>query len=238
MPIITFLSHTNYMINKNSSGILIISKPAGITSHDVVDEVRKITGLRQVGHTGTLDPMATGVLIILVGPATKLSNQFLGLDKIYSAVIKLGYISDTYDKTGKIEEYNTKLIPDEAEIKKILAKFTGVIDQVPPMFSAKKVQGKKLYELARQGKEIVREPKKITIYNLELKEYSYPLIKIVVECSTGTYIRSLAYDIGKELGTGAYLEELERLAVGDYNLEQAVNLEKLTAENWQEFLLR
>lgn len=234
MLIFIFIVILNYMAN----GILIINKPAGITSHDVVDEVRKITGIRRVGHTGTLDPMATGVLVILVGQATKLSNQFLGLDKIYSAVIKLGYISDTYDKTGKIEEYNPKLIPDETEVKKNLAKFTGVIEQIPPMFSAKKVAGKKLYELARQGKEVAREPKKITIYKLELREYSYPLIKILVECSTGTYIRSLAYDIGKELGTGAYLEELERLAVGDYNLGQAVDLKKLTAENWRKFLTK
>lgn len=223
--------------NLNQGGILVINKPSGITSHDVVDRVRKIVGLRQVGHAGTLDPMATGVLIVLVGPATKLSSQFLGLDKVYSAVIKLGYISDTYDKTGKIEERDLNLIPDEVEIKKVLEKFIGVIDQVPPMYSAKKVQGRKLYELARQGKEIVRQPNKITIYNLELKEYNYPLIKIVVECSTGTYIRSLAYDIGQELKTGAYLEELVRLSVGDYDLKQAIDLEKLTPENWQDFLI-
>ncbi|MFH1225679.1 MAG: tRNA pseudouridine(55) synthase TruB [bacterium] len=220
-----------------TNGILIINKPGGITSHDVVDRVRQIVGIRQVGHAGTLDPMATGVLIVLVGQATKLSSRFLGLDKVYSATIKLGYISDTYDKTGQLKEYNTKLIPDELTVKKVLAKFVGVIDQIPPMYSAKKVKGKKLYELARQGKEIIREPKKITIYKLELKEYSYPLIKIIVECSTGTYIRSLAYDIGEVLKTGAYLEELVRLSVGDYNLEQAVDLAELTAENWREFLV-
>jgi len=220
-----------------NSGIIIINKPVGITSHDVVDRLRKITGIRKIGHTGTLDPLATGVLILLIGPATKLSQKFIGLDKTYQAKIKLGYTSNTDDREGEIKEVNLKIRPSLPEVKLALKKFIGEISQIPPMFSAKKIKGKKLYQLARQGKAIEVPGKQVVIYNIDLEKYQYPDLEIKVTCSSGTFIRALARDIGQALGTGAYLSGLVRLAVGDYLLGQAVELNELTNDNWQDFLI-
>lgn len=221
-----------------TNGIIIINKPTGLTSHDVVDRLRQITGIRKIGHTGTLDPLATGVLVLLVGTATKLSNQFIGLDKTYQAQIKLGYTSNTDDREGGIKPTNSKTKPSLADIKAVLQKFTGQLNQVPPMFSAKKIQGKKLYELARQGRSVDVPSKPVTIYKIRLIQYHYPDLEIKVECSSGTFIRALARDLGRALGTGAYLTGLNRLAVGDYSLDQAVELNQLTASNWQKFLIK
>ncbi len=216
---------------------ILINKPTGMTSHDVISRMRRITNIRKIGHAGTLDPFATGLLIVAIEREfTKEIRHFVKLDKEYIATVKLGEETDTYDRTGKkLKVESTKSEVNLDEIKKVLTKFTGRILQLPPMYSATKMGGKKLYELARQGIEVTRGPIDIEINSIDLLEYKYPLLKIKVTCSSGTYIRSLAYDIGKELKTGAYLEELERTRIGKYKLTDAVDLEKLTDENWREY---
>jgi tRNA pseudouridine55 synthase len=236
------------------NGVLIIDKPEGLTSHDVVGRVRRILKTRSVGHTGTLDPFATGVLVVLIGKATRLAQFLDKAEKEYLATIQFGYETDTGDRTGlriadcglRIEEIAARITVSNLE--KALVKFRGETLQTPPMYSAKKVGGKKLYELARKGVEIERQPVKIKISELKIVENSEnqsairnPQSAIVrVACSAGTYIRVLAEDIGKELGTGAHLAELRRTRAGSFDLRQAVNveeLEKLAVENNVEQIL-
>ena len=227
-------------------GILIIDKPAGITSHDVVARCRRILQTKRIGHTGTLDPFATGVMVILVGKATRLA-QFLDKDaKEYEALVRLGFETDTGDRTG-IPDSRFQ-IPDSRlrnstqlnieEIEKALADFRGEIMQTPPMYSAKKVEGKKLYELARQGIEIERKPVSVKIYELRMtndelrqKTDDFGLwtldFGLKVSCSAGTYIRTLAEDIGRKLEIGAHLAQLRRTKAGKFTIENAVTLEQL-----------
>lgn len=216
--------------------ILNINKPSGITSHDVIDKIRRVVGIKKVGHTGTLDPMATGVLIILIDKATKEQPRFLRLEKEYVALIKLGQSSDTFDKTGKIQK-NSDTRPSKEHIKNALKDFVGEILQIPPVYSAIKIKGKKMYEMARQGIKIKPQPRKIFVKSIQILKYSYPYLKIQVECGSGTYIRSLANDIGIRLNTGAYLEELIRTRVGDYKIDDSIKLEKLNKNNWKEFTI-
>ncbi len=221
-----------------TSGFLLINKPAGPTSHDIVDEIRKITGIKKVGHTGTLDPFAEGLLILLVGrEATKKQAEFLKKDKEYIATLKLGFETDTYDRTGNIENTYNGTLPSQQKIENVLKKFEGEILQIPPIYSAKKIKGKKAYELARKGKQFKLEPVKINIRKLKLLNYNKNLLTLDIECTAGTYIRSLAYDIGCELGCGAYLEKLIRIKSGKFELKDAIDLNKLTSENWQKLLL-
>jgi len=229
------------------AGFLMIDKPTGCTSHDIIYKLRKITSIRKIGHAGTLDPFASGLLICAVArTATREIDRFVKLDKEYIADLFLGARSDTYDREGKIlenrENYNfskkncnveTRCI---ASIQEVLDKFQGKQEQVPPMFSAKKVGGKKLYQLARKGIEIKREPFQIEIFEIELLDYAWPRLKIRVSCSSGTYIRSLASDIGDTLGCGAYLEELRRTRIGKFRIEEAVSIDKLDSNNWREYL--
>jgi tRNA pseudouridine55 synthase len=226
------------------NGALVIDKPEGMTSHDVVVRVRRLLKTKRVGHTGTLDPFATGVLVTLVGQATRLA-QFLDKDeKEYEALVKFGYETDTGDRTGTP---NSKFqIPDSrsrtsssvslTEIESVFDEFRGEIEQVPPMFSAKKVGGKKLYELARQGQEIAREPSRVFIKKLEILDSdqfrnSRSEIRIRVVCSAGTYIRTLGEDIGRRLGVGAHLQELRRMRAGRFDISRAVTLEDLEASS-------
>ena len=174
----------------------------------------------KVGHTGTLDPFATGLLILLSGKFTKRSNEFLKLDKIYEASIKLGYVSDTGDTEGNIEKKNDRKV-DLKEIQEVLKRFVGDIEQVPPKFSAIKINGQRAYKMARAGKDFEMPSRKVTIYNIEILEYNYPILKIRCFVSSGTYIRTLAEDIGEKLGTGAYCEELRRLKIGEYDIKDA-----------------
>ena len=222
-------------------GILIIDKPEGITSHDVVSRVRRILRTKRVGHTGTLDPFATGVLVLLIGRATRLA-QFLDKDeKEYEAVIQFGFETDTGDGTGlRIGDFGIR-IEDVAERLSIvdwdhvLAKFRGEMMQTPPMYSAKKIEGKKLYELARQGVEVVRKPVPVVVHELELLSEEVPIqdsaIRIRVVCSAGTYIRTLAEEIGRDVGTGAHLSELRRTRAGKFVIDQALTLEELAEES-------
>jgi tRNA pseudouridine55 synthase len=212
-------------------GVLIIDKPAGITSHDVVNRVRRALKTKRVGHTGTLDPFATGVLVLLVGKATRLAQFVDKVAKEYVAEIRFGFATDTGDLTGKRLSEETTVDFSAEGLESVLAKFCGEIEQLPPMYSAKKVAGKKLYEHARKGEEIEREPAKIKIDEIKIMETNLdstePSARIHVVCSAGTYIRTLAEDIGKALGTSAHLTELRRTAAGEFRLESAVPLEKL-----------
>ncbi|MEX0596416.1 MAG: tRNA pseudouridine(55) synthase TruB [Candidatus Paceibacterota bacterium] len=208
--------------------IIPINKPEGITSHTVVNKLRKIYNIKKIGHAGTLDPFATGVLILLVGrESTKRSDEFMKQDKIYRTKLKLGYISDTYDKDGVIQEYNVQKVPKGSEIDQIIASFIGEISQIPPMYSAIKIDGNKMYELARKGQYIDIPPRLVNIYNINIIDYTYPYLTLDIACSSGTYIRSLGYDIGIKLGIGAYLEELERRQSGDFSIENCYTLDKL-----------
>lgn len=222
------------------SGFLNIHKPVGMTSHDVVAKVRRLVkpqGVTKVGHAGTLDPLATGVLILCVGSATRLSDDVMHGTKQYHATVRLGINTDTYDAEGSItEQHDTSHLTPE-QIQQALRQFVGEIDQIPPMYSAIKWGGKKLYDLARAGQTVERPPRRITIHALEMLEYSLPDVTIQVTCSAGTYIRSLAYDLGRVLGVGGYLTALSRTQSGGFKLEDAVLLDALTPENWQQFLI-
>jgi tRNA pseudouridine55 synthase len=212
-------------------GFLIINKPAGPTSHDIVNMVRKITNIRKVGHAGTLDPFAEGILIILIGGATKLQSKFMEMDKTYIGTIKLGEISDTYDVAGKLKSKNEKVKITTQKLELILNSFVGEIKQVPPIYSAIKIKGETAYKMARRGEKPKLKSRKIKIYSIKLLNYKWPRLKIEVRCGKGTYIRSLAHDIGKKLGCGAYLEKLTRTAIGKFNISNSAKLEKLNSRN-------
>ncbi len=221
------------------TGFIIINKPEDWTSHDVVAKLRKITGIKKIGHAGTLDPFATGVLIVGVGRgATKQLDKFLKQDKEYIATLHLGATSDTFDKTGEIRKRGDATVPSLKEIKQTLKIFKGKQKQLPPMYSAKKIGGKKLYELARAGKEVKRKKQKINIYKIKLLEYSWPILKIKVKCSSGTYIRTLGNDIGEKLDVGAYLDELQRTKIGKIKLKRVIDLEDINQDNWEKLLTR
>lgn len=210
------------MLPNKPSGILLVNKPKGKTSFNVVSAVRRVSGVQKVGHAGTLDPLATGVLILLVGKDyTRLSDSFLLQDKEYIGTLRLGVKTDSYDAEGKVLE-TSDIIPSEEEILAVLTNFQGSISQTPPMFSAKKIQGKKLYELARKGIEIPRAPQKVTI-TTKLLHYEYPYLSLHVACSKGTYIRSLAEDIGLALGCGAHLSDLTRTRSGAFSISECMD---------------
>ncbi|MBZ5544775.1 MAG: tRNA pseudouridine(55) synthase TruB [Acidobacteriia bacterium] len=211
------------------SGVLIIDKPAGITSHDVVAQVRKILGIRQVGHFGTLDPFATGVLPLSVGKATRFAQFYLRSRKSYEGAIRFGHATDTYDATGKPTSEHVVPVLDSAALGKACQEMTGRILQTPPPFSAKRVDGKRAYELARQHKPVELKPVEVEIYALELLGVEGEVVRFAVECSGGTYVRSLAHDLGQRMGCGAYLAELRRTAVAEFQQERAVTLEQLSA---------
>jgi tRNA pseudouridine55 synthase len=226
---------------EKKSGFFLLNKPIGPTSHDMVDELRRITGIRKIGHAGTLDPFASGLLIMAIGrEATKRISKYVKLDKEYVATLHLGAVSTTYDPEGEITKKLSfgypKLSFSVDEINKVLEKFKGEQKQIPPMFSAKKVKGKKLYELARKGIEIEREAVDINIYELELLSFKWPELVLRVKCSSGTYIRSLGYDFGEVLGCGAYLSALKRTAIGNFFLEDSYNLSEINSGDWEGFL--
>lgn len=220
-------------------GLILINKQKGFTSHDVVNVIRKKLNTKKVGHTGTLDPNATGVLPILVGKATKISKYLIEHDKTYIATIKLGEKTDTGDSEGQVIE--EKLVPTdlkEEDINNTLQSFLGKQKQVPPMYSAIKINGKKLYEYAREGKEVKLEAREVEIYKIQLLEYKNSKIKFEVECSKGTYIRTLCEDIAKKLGTVGYMEELQRIKVNNFKIEDSVLLDDIALENVEENLIK
>lgn len=205
-----------------TSGILLVDKPKNKTSFSLVGALRRLFKVKKIGHAGTLDPFATGVMVMLIGKQyTTLSDQFLGADKEYLATVRLGIETDSYDSEGKILQENGA-IPSGDDLKLALKSFQGNVLQVPPMFSAKKKNGKKLYELARKGISIEREPVLVTI-ETTLIHFEYPYIKLKIKCSKGTYIRSIANDLGKLLGCGAHLSDLQRVRSGAFHLDQCLD---------------
>ena len=208
-------------------GILVVHKPEGITSHDVVARARRSLNFKKIGHAGTLDPMATGVLVCLVGKSTKLFDQFMTFDKVYRSTMILGQVTDTADTQGQTLSQKPYDDVTQEQVESVMADFRGSILQVPPMFSAVKHKGKKLYEYARQGLTVEREPKPIRIDELRIENFQLPTIDIYVACSKGTYIRQLAHDIGEQLGCGACVSRIERVSVGPYTLDEAISLEDI-----------
>ena len=222
-------------------GILNLNKPRGPTSHDIVNRVRALTGIRRVGHAGTLDPLATGVLLICIGRATRVAEYLMAGRKVYRACVQLGVTTDTYDAEGQVVS-EVKGVPqvDRDRIESVLADFRGTISQVPPMYSAIKHKGTPLHRLARQGIEVRREPRQVEIFRLELTTWKPPDFTLEVECSSGTYVRSLAHDLGQALACGAHLTGLTRLASGEFRQEASVSLEELSQaaseDRWPDLL--
>lgn len=210
-------------------GALLVDKPAGCTSHDVVDRIRRKFGIKKVGHCGTLDPNATGLLIIVLGRGTKLSEKLMSDDKVYEGDIKFGETTDSYDTDGKVTA--TLPVPPLTldQLNEAAATFIGDLQQIPPMVSAKKQGGVALYKLARKGIEVVREPRLVHIYNYRFTAYTEPLAKFRVACTKGTYVRSLAHDLGAKLGCGAHLATLRRVTSGKWDVADALTLDAILA---------
>lgn len=208
------------------SGIINIYKEEGYTSFDVVAKLRGILGIRKIGHTGTLDPAATGVLPVCIGKATKVCDLLTDKDKTYRAVMRLGFVTDTQDMTGKILEEHPVEVSEE-QIKDALLSFVGKTEQIPPMYSALKVNGKKLCDLARQGIEVERKPREIYISKLQIQNIQLPLVTFEVTCSKGTYIRTLCEDVGKKLGCGACMDSLIRTRVAGFQIEDSITLDQV-----------
>jgi len=234
------MSEQIFDVKNAVSGVLVIDKPVGMTSHDVVQVVRRGTGIKRAGHTGTLDPRASGVLVVLVGPAVRLSEYVSASDKRYQAIIRLGERTDTFDGEGEVIQRSPVEITEE-QIIKALTKFEGTVEQVPPAYSAKKINGKKAYELARKGEEFELEPKEIDVYHLELLEWDTPEAIVDVYCSSGTYVRALANDLGDVLGCGGHLVGLRRTKSGEFALRDAIQLRKLKEAfeygDWYKYLI-
>ncbi len=208
-------------------GALVIDKPKGKTSHDVVEAVRQIAGFRQIGHLGTLDPLATGVLVLVLGRATRLARFYTGRRKRYRCALRFGFATDSYDADGEPLGPDTAPRVNREQLEELAAQFVGHIRQVPPSFSAKKIHGKPAHELARKKKPVSLEPIEAEVYEFRLTEVEGSVARFVVECGAGTYIRSLAHDLGQRHGAGAHLCEIVRTAVGEFTLDQALSLEEL-----------
>lgn len=219
----------------------MVDKPVGLTSHDVVQVIRKGTNIRRAGHTGTLDPRASGVLVVLIGPAVRLSEYVSASDKRYQAILQLGASTDTYDADGTVTRSRPVEHITELQFEEALKGFIGEIEQIPPPYSAVKVKGRKAYEMAREGEEVDLAPRKIKVYTLDLLEWAPPEAVIDVYCSSGTYVRSLAHDLGEKLGCGAHLIGLRRTRSGRFTLRDAVPLRKLRESfesgNWYQYLI-
>ncbi len=231
----------NNHIKSLVSGVVVVDKPVGLTSHDVVQIIRRGTGIRRAGHTGTLDPRASGVLVVLVGPAVRLSEYVSATDKRYQATLRLGTSTDTYDAEGQIMRTTPIDNITEDQFAEIIKNYEGEIEQVPPPFSAVKVKGRRAYDRARQGEKVELKPRKINVYNLDVLEWAPPEVVLDVYCSSGTYVRSLANDLGDDLGTGAYLIGLRRTKSGRFTLRDAVPLRQLQdaflAGEWYRYLI-
>lgn len=234
------MNEQNPRMKNTISGVLVVDKPIGMTSHQVVQVIRNGTRIKRAGHTGTLDPRASGVLVVLIGPAVRLSQYVSAENKRYHATIRLGQKTDTYDSEGEITG-TSDIEVTQAQFEEALKGFVGEIQQVPPPYSAVKVKGKHAYDLARKGEEVDLEPRSINVYSLDLLEWNPPEVVVDVHCSSGTYVRSLAYDVGELLGCGAYLTGLRRTKSGRFTLRDATPLRKLTdafeSNSWYQYLI-
>ncbi len=219
------------------SGLLNVDKPRGITSRAVVDRVQQVTGIAKVGHAGTLDPMASGVLVVALGTCTRLIQFVQQLPKQYRAEFLLGRESNTEDITGTVTELRNPPKPSLERILQAAAALTGRIQQRPPAFSALKVRGKRAYELARQGKPVELRPRQVEVYRLRVVAYDYPVLELDIECSGGTYVRSLGRDLAEHAGTTAVMSRLVRTGIGNFTLEEATGLDELSTHTWQQYLL-
>lgn len=208
-------------------GALVVDKPRGKTSHDVVDAVRHLAGFRQIGHLGTLDPLATGVLVLLLGRATRLVQFYSGRRKRYAAAFRFGFATDTYDADGEAQGQDSAPTPQAAALEQLAAESVGRFEQMPPAYSAKKVQGRPAYERARKKQPVELKPVEVELFDYKLTGIEGSLARFEIECSSGTYIRSLAHDMGQKLGCGAHLAEITRTAVGEFSLDQAIKVEEL-----------
>ncbi|MBA4388027.1 MAG: tRNA pseudouridine(55) synthase TruB [Verrucomicrobia bacterium] len=217
-------------------GILLVDKPAGPTSHDIVDSIRRKFGFNKVGHGGTLDPQATGLLVILLGKGTKLSDRFMGADKVYEGTMRLGIETDTQDAQGKTTREADATAVTAEQLQAAMGKFTGDIMQTPPMVSAAKVGGVPLYKLARKGKTVPREPKLIHVYEFKLLDFKPPDASFIIRCTKGTYVRTLCSDVGAALGCGAHLAQLRRLQSGDFKIEECSTLDSLLAMSLEQLV--
>lgn len=222
-------------MSSSLEGILNIDKPGGLTSHDVINQVRRVAGLRRVGHAGTLDPLATGVLLVCLGRAARLVEYLVGQPKTYETVIRLGQSTNTYDADGEVMVERPCTFTQD-DLTQALAQFRGPIQQIPPLYSAIKKDGQPLYKLARQGVQVEVDAREVTIYELEQLAFDPPLLTLRVVCSSGTYIRSLAHDLGELLGCGGHVTALRRTAVGAFSSDTAVPLAHLTSENLSTWL--
>jgi tRNA pseudouridine55 synthase len=209
--------------------IILIDKPSGPTSFQVVNKVRKITGVKKVGHSGTLDPLASGLVIVCTGKKTKDMDRFINLDKTYTGIIRLGLSSPSMDTETECSEHSLPEDLDEQKILEVREKFLGEIEQTPPMYSAVKIKGKKLYNLARKGKSVERKPRKVFISKFDIEKVELPDIYFYITCSKGTYIRAIADDLGKELNCGGVLYKLRREKIGEFNVKNALTIEQLSA---------
>lgn len=215
-------------MGQDPKGILLVDKPSGCTSHDVVDMIRRAAGMRKVGHTGTLDPAATGLLILCLGQATRLSEHLTGLDKTYEGCMRLGVVTSSYDMDGEVLEENDVPELSLEEIQTQFDKYTGDILQEPPMVSAVKVGGERLYKKARKGEIVEREPRPVTVHEFSLLKYEAPLAHFRVRCTSGTYVRSLCDEVGARLGCGGALDSLRRTAVGKHSVDDALSAEEFS----------
>ncbi|NIR47545.1 tRNA pseudouridine(55) synthase TruB [candidate division KSB1 bacterium] len=213
--------------------ILCVDKPEGWTSFDAVKKIRKQLRVKKIGHAGTLDPFATGLLLVCTGRATKQVEKLMELEKEYIGEIELGKVTDTYDKTGKILATHDTSHVQLGDVTRVCWSFQGDLLQKPPMYSAVKINGERLYKLARQGKTVARQPRKVKVYEIEILDFKNPIIELRIVCSRGTYVRSIAHDIGEKLGCGAHLKSLVRTRIGSYRLQNAHSISDLiqTYEN-------
>ena len=218
-------------------GLLLVDKPEGMSSHDVVNRVRRLSGVRRVGHAGTLDPLATGLLLVSIGRVTRLNEYLVGHDKKYAATVRLGQATNTYDAEGEVSEERPFSTITPATIANALPAFRGIIQQRPPIYSAIKKDGQPLYRLARKGIEVDIPTREITIYALDVLDYSPPFLQLDIHCSSGTYIRSIAHDLGQAMGCGGHITALRRTAVNEFDIHNAIALDQLTSDNITDYLL-
>lgn len=229
----TILSRNSYNIGMDL--VVAINKPKGPTSHDMINRVRRVLGIKKVGHAGTLDPLASGVLVVATGKMTKKLSEIMHREKEYLATITLGVNSSTDDEEGDKNYRQVSTPPSIDLIQKVLTEFVGIIDQTPPIYSAIKIKGRPAYDYARKNKEVILKSRKVEIRQIELIEYSYPELKILIKCGSGVYIRSLARDIGEKLETGAYMSQLCRTKVGELSLGRAIDGDEISLEKLKQF---
>lgn len=224
-------------VKKSVDGVVLVDKKAGITSHDVVETFRRRSRIKKVGHTGTLDPLATGLLVLCVGKATRLQAYLMGMEKVYEGTIQFGWATDSYDASGAPAGEAKEASVEHVDFAPLVAKFTGELDQMPPAFSAKKIEGVRAYELARKGEEVKLTPKRVTVYEFTILSVEGSRVRFRVRSSAGTYMRSLAHDLGQAAGIPAHLAELRRTAIGNFHVDRSIDYQRMAEATSHDVLL-